>query len=304
MPRLEGKAAVNAKRCCEGMICFPRLRQARFFWCCDKVRLWPMSRAMLKGCSGSPSPSWFKCPLSMPLVTLDCKIFIGGPTHTAPTLKRHQAPRSRFSMRTGRLLRSADDPRALYLVLLARHAQFLKTIHSMRFLRPVEGLHDNADHPIVVEERTLTLRRGPSPARLLIEFTSKLTAPRGGVTLNGDLEHAGVQYRPANEIVKSETQSFFPADNANPRKDLDYPWVGETYVLRGRRNSVVQMNPPSNPKGTKYSAYRDYGRFGVFFVADLPQGQSLTVRYQFLIIDGEMPAPESIQKWWQSFAND
>jgi hypothetical protein len=62
------------------------------------------------------------------------------------------------------------------------------------------------------------------------------------------------------------------------------------------------MNHPDNPKGTKYSAYRDYGRFGAFFTADIPKGESLTVRYRIVVMDGELPERAAIEKAWAKFA--
>ena len=92
------------------------------------------------------------------------------------------------------------------------------------------------------------------------------------MTLGGDPEHAGVQYRPADEVDSKQTVYVFPKENAGCHKDLDYPWVGETYTLGGQKYSVVQISPPRNPKNTRWSAYRDYGRFGAFPVATIKRG--------------------------------
>jgi hypothetical protein len=162
--------------------------------------------------------------------------------------------------------------------------------------------NDETGKPIVEETRTLTFRRAPAPARLVVDFATRLAAPDGDVKLDGDPEHAGIHYRPANEVSRKDTIYVFPKEGANAHKDQDYPWVGETYVLDGKKYSVVQMNPPENPKGTKFSAYRDYGRFGAFFTASIKQGESLAVKYRFLVADGEMPGTEVIQKSWDAFA--
>jgi hypothetical protein len=162
--------------------------------------------------------------------------------------------------------------------------------------------NDAAGQPILVEERTMRFKRGPAPARLIIDFTSKLTAPNGDVTLDGDPEHAGIQYRPAGDVVAKETTYVFPREKADAAKDLDYPWVGMTYTLGGNRHSVVHMNHPTNPKGTRYSAYRDYGRFGAFPKGQVTKDVPFEVTYRFLIADGEMPAVEVVQKSWDEFA--
>jgi hypothetical protein len=162
--------------------------------------------------------------------------------------------------------------------------------------------NDDEGAPFLEEERTMTFRLAPAPAYLLIDFTSKLKATRGDVMLDGDPEHAGVHFRPANEIDPKQTVYVFPKEGANPRKDDDYPWVGESYTLVGKRYSVVQMNHPDNPKGTRFSAYRNYGRFGAFFKASIKSGESLTVRYRFLIAEGEMPPADTIQTCCNEFA--
>lgn len=162
--------------------------------------------------------------------------------------------------------------------------------------------NDNAGMAILEEERTMTIRRLAAPGRLLIDFTAKLTAPRGDITLDGDPEHAGIQFRPANEVVAKDTVYTFPKEGAVPTKDLDYPWVGGSFTLRGNRFSVVHLNHPDNPKNTRYSAYRDYGRFGAFPKASIKKGESLVLKYRFLIADGEMLPVETIQKSWDDFA--
>ncbi len=162
--------------------------------------------------------------------------------------------------------------------------------------------NDEHGKPLLTEQRTMTFRPAAPPARLMIGFTTRLTAPAGDVTLAGDPEHAGVQFRPANEVNPRATTYLYPVESAAPHKDLDYPWVGQTFELNGRRYSVVHLNHPTNPKGTRYSAYRDYGRFGAFPVATIKAGESLELKYGFLVADGEMPPVEQIQKAWDAFA--
>lgn len=161
---------------------------------------------------------------------------------------------------------------------------------------------DAEGKPIIEEERTMTFRRAPGPGRLLIDFTTKLTAVNGDIKLDGDPEHAGIQFRPAQEVDRKETVYVFPKEGATPHKDFDYPWVGETFTLHGKRYSVVDMNSPDNPKKTRWSAYRDYGRFGAFPVAEIKSGQSLVLKYRFLIADGEMPPVDAIEKLYDKFA--
>ena len=129
---------------------------------------------------------------------------------------------------------------------------------------------------------------------------SKLTAVRGDVQLWGDPEHAGIQYRPANEVDKKLTKYVFPKGVETVKGTKDMPWAAENYTLAGKQYGVVHLNSKSNPKGTIYSAYRDYGRFGAFFEKEVKQGESLTVNYGFLIVDGELPGQNDIQKVWEA----
>jgi hypothetical protein len=190
----------------------------------------------------------------------------------------------------------------------SQHATWTSLIHW----------NDADGSPFLMEKRTLTFRdpisvlpsRSGSEAdaplklssRFIIDFTTHLTAHKGPVHLNGDPEHAGVQFRPADEVDVERTLYVFPKSEAVPQKDLDYPWVGETFFLEDNAHSVVHLNHPDNPKGTRYSAYRDYGRFGAFFVREIPEGETLTLKYRFLIASGEMPSPREVQTFWNLFA--
>ena len=112
---------------------------------------------------------------------------------------------------------------------------------------------------------------------------------------------ATVQYRPANEVDRATTVYVFPGENADVKKERDYPWVGETYTLKGQKYSVVIMNHPENPKGTRFSAYRDYGRFGAYPEARIAKGGTRTFKYRFMISLGEMPSAKLIQETSNAF---
>lgn len=155
--------------------------------------------------------------------------------------------------------------------------------------------------PILEEERRIRVQDGRDGIRAVIDFTTELQCKHGAVSLKGDPEHAGVQYRPANEVDVKKTIYLFPEEGIDPRKSQDLHWVAESYTLKGKRHSVVHMNHPGNPKGTKYSAYRDYGRFGAFFQKDLADGEVLKLRYRFLIMDGELPDRQVIEKEWKAW---
>src|SRR5262249_6899544 len=154
---------------------------------------------------------------------------------------------------------------------------------------------------MIDEERTMTIRRAQKPGWITVDISTKISAPKGDIKLDGDPEHAGVQFRPSNDVDVKETTYLFPGENADPTKDRDYPWVGETFSLKGKQYSVVIFNTPSNPKDTRFSAYRDYGRFGAFPVSEIKKGESLTLNYRFLIAEGAMPPVEFIQQQWDEY---
>ena len=162
--------------------------------------------------------------------------------------------------------------------------------------------NDKEGKTIIEEERTQVFYKRPAPTLVLVDFVSKLKAPRGDVTLDGDPEHGGVQYRPHDAVERAMTKYFFPKENVDLKKDFDLPWVGLSYTLGAKRYTVIDFNHPGSPKGTVYSAYRDYGRFGAFFKKDIKSGEALTVKYRFWVLSGEMPTIQDIDKQVEDFA--
>ena len=155
---------------------------------------------------------------------------------------------------------------------------------------------------LLEEQRTFVFRAVQPPGLVCVEVISKLTAVAGDTVLNGDPEHAGVQYRPADELDKSVTRYLFPAESNDPRRDLDLPWAALCYALDGQTYTVVQMNHPKNPKQSVWSAYRDYGRFGVFAKTEIARGQTLELRYRFCVAAGQFPEREQIQQRYERYA--
>lgn len=161
---------------------------------------------------------------------------------------------------------------------------------------------DEKEEPFLVEERTMTISEGVHGGRVMIDFQSKLTPVNEEVFLNGDPEHAGIQYRPANEVDRKKTKYLFPNGVTEVKGVKDLPWAAENYTLGDKNYSVVHMNGPKNPKDTVHSAYRDYGRFGAYFKKTIPKRESLTVNYGFLIKDGELPEVAAIDAIWRAWS--
>ena len=161
---------------------------------------------------------------------------------------------------------------------------------------------DDQEKAFLEEERPFTITEGVHGGRVMIDFHTKLSPVSGDVFLKGDPEHAGVQYRPANEVDTKKTKYLFPNGVTKVNGVKDLPWAAENYTLDGKEYGVVHMNAPTNPKGTVHSAYRDYGRFGTFFQKEIKKGESLELDYGFLILDGELPAVGKIDGVWKKWA--
>ena len=152
------------------------------------------------------------------------------------------------------------------------------------------------------EVRTVTVHHGDKKAHLLLDFETELKAVNGDVHLKGDPEHAGFQYRPHNDVVKNKSARYtFHGDGIKATKDKDLPWVAMTYQLRGQKYTVQHMNHPSNPKGTRYSAYRDYGRFGAFFEKPIKDGDALKLKYRIRVTLGDAPERAALAKQYDSY---
>ncbi len=153
-------------------------------------------------------------------------------------------------------------------------------------------------------------------ARLLsnctqIDFVSTLTSATDGVIhLDGDPQHAGVQFRAIDEVAKKTAkQTYYLRTDGKGKlgeirnwnhRDLDdpinpectnRPWNALSFVVGGKRFTAIYLDHPNNPKPACYSE-RDYGRFGSYFVHEITPEKPLTVRYRLLIQEGETTVDE------------
>ena len=175
-----------------------------------------------------------------------------------------------------------------------RHQKFLKLDAGAEAATSTMLIHwnDGQGKPVVIEERTQIVYKQPKPGLLMMDFISKLKPARSDIELNGDPEHAGMQYRPSQKVAENKSAKYlFPDESIttkNVGKERDMAWAAESYEINGKKYTVQHMNHPDNPKGTRYSAYRDYGRFGAFTTAKVKQGESLTLRYRLWVASGEL----------------
>lgn len=183
---------------------------------------------------------------------------------------------------------------------------------------PVLGGHtvaidwnDRAGKPFAHETRTLWVFR-QAPDCQLIEFRSTLRAAGGPVRLDGDPQHAGVQFRATGEVAEREKESRYlrpaawshlPSDQQiNEPGHKDLPWNALQFRLEGRPYTVAYLTDPANPKDALFSE-RLYGRFGEFFPWDLSSTTPLAVRYRWWIVAGREVKREEVEGRFQDLAS-
>jgi hypothetical protein len=155
------------------------------------------------------------------------------------------------------------------------------------------------------------------PGGTMIDWSTILFTERGEVKLDGDPQHAGFHFRAAQEVAekikaetdlaKKENRKPNPAEtyylrpdgkgnlgetrNWNPKggdpKTVNLPWDAMSFVVGGKRYTVLRINHPDNPKEARGSE-RDYGRFGDYFEYTIAPGKPLRLRYRVWVQEGEM----------------
>ena len=191
-----------------------------------------------------------------------------------------------------------------------RHQKVLEKTSSPAKASSKTLIHwiDPKGNVVISEEREVTVHRSVKSEILLLDFVTTLTAGKEDVILDGDPEHAGFQYRPHNDVATGPKEVkaayLFHKESVDVKKDRDLPWSAMSYGLNGNRYSVQHMNHPTNPKGTIYSAYRDYGRFGAFFVKKIAAGESLTLHYRIRVMEGHLPDRKELAKQYKNWLSE
>lgn len=173
-------------------------------------------------------------------------------------------------------------------------ATFTSVVHWM----------DEKGEPFMEEKRKFTvlpMEKAKGDLCMVI-VTSELSAIKGDISLKGDPEHAGVQFRPANNVEKKKTTYLFPEGVTDVKKAKDIAWAAQNFVIDGKKYGVIHLNHPDNPKGMVYSAYRDYGRFGAFFETDIPKGAALQFAYGIIVNAGDLPDRKKITNLANKFS--
>lgn len=156
--------------------------------------------------------------------------------------------------------------------------------------------------PLLSEQRKFILSPGTKPFYLAIEMWSTIKPVAGEATLDGDPEHAGAQFRPSEKIDAAKTEYLFPGEKIDAHKDKDLPWAAEIFTVEGKTFTVAILNHPDNPKDTRYSAYRNYGRFGAFPVLEATAEKPAKLHYKWVVAEGEVRDPALFQAEWNKFA--
>ena len=169
---------------------------------------------------------------------------------------------------------------------------------------PVLGRHlvqvdwcDSKGEPYLKEKREVTACHVPGGT--LVEFNSRCATTGGPVTLDGNAPHAGFQFRAAAEVAEqTQKQTYYLRPDGKGEmgqaraKAFDLPWDAISFLIDGKRYTVVYLDRPDNPKPAEYNE-RTYGRFGSFFRYELDKGKDLNISYRIWLQDGEMTVEQA-----------
>jgi hypothetical protein len=144
------------------------------------------------------------------------------------------------------------------------------------------------------------------PQGMAVEFVSQLESAGKPVKLDGDPQHAGVQFRATQhvpDVTKHLTYYVRPDGPDKPgsfrnwpgdAQHVNLPWNAMSFVVDDQRYTCCYLDHPGNPKEARYSE-RDYGRFGSYFEYALTDDTPLNVQYRLWLQEGEMTV-DQVQK--------
>jgi len=189
-----------------------------------------------------------------------------------------------------------------------QHAQTLESGEVDGAARQKVLIHwiSDANGVFAHEERQLTFT--PGEDTLIIDFHSKLSPLHGPLKLDGDPQHAGFQFRAANEVhEKTARETYFLRPGSGKGEEgatinwsaklddettRDLAWKAMSFVVGGQRYTTLYLDRPSNPKPARFSE-RDYGRFGSYFAAEATQEKPLEVDYRLHVFKGEIDSAKA-----------
>lgn len=165
--------------------------------------------------------------------------------------------------------------------------------------------HSGDEPPFASEQREMVVYAVPGGH--LIQFASRLKSNVGPLKLDGDPQHAGFQFRAAQEVAETNQELTYylrPDGKGEPGKTRNWshkapspqtanlPWNAMSFVLGDQRYTAVYLDRPDNPKEARYSE-RPYGRFGSYFEYELDGEATLDLCYRVWVQRGEMTVDEA-----------
>lgn len=139
---------------------------------------------------------------------------------------------------------------------------------------------------LIDEHRQISVSQ-PDALTTQIDFHSKLKAARN-LKLGGDLQHAGVHFRAENEVATRPTETAYvwspdlPAERRGVISD-EWQWATLIFPIGEKWYSCTEMTNPDN--NFSELSWRDYGRFGFFDKKEIEKGQTLELRFRFVITE-------------------
>jgi hypothetical protein len=145
--------------------------------------------------------------------------------------------------------------------------------------------------PLIDEIRSISARPAQDSLRI-VDFSSQLISKSGDIQLRGDLHHAGMQIRMADEVVSHEdTTRYILPEGAVEKSGDEVPeawWVCCSVEVGGKRYWIIHMTPPDHPTGIPVYSIRRYARFGAFFTPDLREGVPLDLKFRLVFSEKEL----------------
>lgn len=201
-----------------------------------------------------------------------------------------------------------------------RHKKIVSQIADAKHGAMTTEIHwiDRSDRLIVVETRTIDVSKFATDAApgygWQIDWSTKLESRHGVITLDGDRQHAGFQYRASNDVsdknpahyvrpsgFPDKPEAFEVDDRKDPDSHINLGWLAMTYKLDGQQFNVEYFEDPALPKPSLYSE-RPYGRFGAFFQTKLEPNKPLKMKYRVNVTAGATPSRDIIQQRFDTFA--
>ncbi len=159
--------------------------------------------------------------------------------------------------------------------------------------------------PFIQEERTIRAIACPQ-GHHVIDFQSVLNSVAGTIELKGDLQHAGMQIRMANEVSEHrDTTHYILPEGVKEQKDnkvVGAWWVCGSMVVGGKRYWIIHMTPPDHPGGQPVYSIRPYARFGAFSEHTLKEGAPLRLRYRIVVSEKELTQADC-EKIYQAYTD-